>query len=66
MTALRYATIELRPYPEVGEFLVVGIFAVAQDGRVRGKVLPARNTARLTHCFPEIQRRVFVETPQAS
>ena len=63
-TALRYATIEVRPYPEVGEFLVVGILAVGQDGRVRGQVLPATKTGRLGNCFPEIDRAVFVRILQ--
>lgn len=60
----QYATIELRPYPALGEFVIVGVLAVGAGRSLRFRLLKPAKTTRLTQFFPEIERRVFTETLQ--
>jgi len=56
-------TIDLMPYPEHGEFCIVGVFAVdVQRRKLHYRLLNATKTKRLTGFFPEMERRVFIET----
>lgn len=61
-TAFQYATIELMPYPELGEFVIVGVVAVGLGRSMHYRILGAKQTKRLTHFFPEIERKVFTQT----
>jgi hypothetical protein len=61
-TAFQYATVELMPYPELGEFVIVGVVAVGMGRLMRHRLLEAKRTKRLTHFFPEIERKVFTQT----
>lgn len=61
-TAFQYATVELMPYPELGEFAIVGVVAVGMERFMRYRLLDAKKTKRLTQFFPEIERKVFAET----
>jgi len=58
----RFATIELLPYPALGEFVIVGVAAVDDTGRLEFKTLNANRTTRLKQFFPEIERTVFTTT----
>ncbi|MGC1481840.1 MAG: DUF3037 domain-containing protein [Chthoniobacterales bacterium] len=64
-TAFRFATVELCPYPELGEFVIVGVVLVTRRRELVFRVLPANRTTRLTRFFPEIERAVFTETLRA-
>lgn len=61
-TAFQYATIELMPYPELGEFVIVGVVVVGMGRLMRFQILDAKKTKRLTQFFPEIERKVFTRT----
>lgn len=61
-TAFQYATVELMPYPDLGEFVIVGVVAIGVGRVMRYRLLEAKRTKRLTHFFPEIERKVFTQT----
>lgn len=58
----RFATIELLPYPALGEFVIVGVAAVDGADQLEFKTLPANCATRLTQFFPEIERTIFTTT----
>ena len=55
----QFATIELMPYPEQGEFVIVGVFAISEKNRMAALTSVAEKNGRLTHFFPEIDPKVF-------
>ena len=56
-------TIDLMPYPEHGEFCIVGVFAVdAHRRKLHYRLLNTTATKRLTGFFPEMDRRIFIDT----
>ena len=61
-TQFQFATVEFLPFPDLGEFVIVGVVAVSIDRVVSSKLLPSTRTKRLTDFFPEIDRSVFQET----
>lgn len=61
-TAWSHATIAFQPYPDVGEFVNVGVLAVAAPARVLAyRLLPAHTTARIHAFFPELNLRIYKE-----
>ncbi len=62
-TAFLHGTIELVPYADQGEFVIVGVFAVDPGGRtLHWRVQKPVKTTRLSGFFPEIDRKQFRET----
>jgi hypothetical protein len=60
--AWQHATIAFQPYPDVGEFVNVGVLALAVPGRVLAyRLLPARATARIQGFFPELNPAIYRE-----
>ncbi len=57
-----YATIEIMPYPDLGEFVIVGILAMTPGRTMGHRLLPVQKTTRLTKFFPEIDRQIFTDT----
>ncbi len=51
--------IELMPYPPDGEFVMVGVLAVTEEGRLLRKLLEAADESRLWQFFPEIDPAIF-------
>ena len=50
---LNYAAIGFRPYPELGEFVNVGIVAVEAKSRYLSyKLIAPQRTKRVRVCFP--------------
>lgn len=48
------------PYPEHGEFVIVGVFAVDAERRsLEWRLLDSQKTKRLTQFFPELEKRLF-------
>lgn len=61
--AYQTGTIEIIPYTEYGEFCIVGVFAIDVEKRkLHYKILKTKKTRRLTEFFPEIERKVFIQT----
>lgn len=61
-TAWNYATIAFQPYPDVGEFVNVGILALAMPARVLAcRLLPAQATTRIHGFFPELDLNIYKE-----
>lgn len=61
-TTFPYGTIELMPYPDLGEFVIVGVLLVERERYVRARVIDSKRTKRITQFFPEIERKVFTST----
>lgn len=58
--SLQYAVISFRPYPEVGEFLNVGVVAVESGSRhFAYQLLPGQRTKRIRACFPELDLAIY-------
>jgi len=58
--AYNTGTIELMPYPEHGEFVIVGVFAVDTERRsLEWRLLESQKTKRLTQFFPEMDKPLF-------
>ena len=63
LKAYNTGTIELMPYPEHGEFCIVGVFAVdTQNRAVHYRLQDTVRTKRLTSFFPELDRKLFLRT----
>ena len=63
LTAFLHGTIELIPYADQGEFVIVGVFAIDPGGRtLHWRLQKPAKTTRLVGFFPEIDRRQFRET----
>ncbi|MFD2158328.1 DUF3037 domain-containing protein [Rubritalea tangerina] len=61
--AYNTGTIELMPYPEHGEFCIVGVFAIdAQARTIHYRLQEPRKTKRLSGFFPELERKLFTRT----
>lgn len=61
-TAWNYATLAFQPYPDVGEFVNVGVLALAVPARVLAyRLLPAQATARIHGFFPELDITIYKE-----
>lgn len=61
-TAWNYATLAFQPYPDVGEFVNVGVLALAVPARVLAyRLLPAQATARIHGFFPELDIAIYKE-----
>ena len=61
-TAWNFATIAFQPYPDVGEFVNVGVLAVAMPDRLLAyRLLPAQATARIHGFFPELDLATYKE-----
>lgn len=61
--AYLHGTIELVPYADQGEFVIVGVFAVDPAGRtLHWRLQKPGKTGRLTGFFPEIEVDQFRET----
>ncbi len=61
-TAWNFATIAFQPYPDVGEFVNVGVLALAVPARVLAyRLLPAQATARIHGFFPELDTAIYKE-----
>lgn len=58
----QFATVELTPYPDLGEFVIVGVVAVTTDRAFGFRMLPTAKTTRMTRFFPEIPRCRFTAT----
>ncbi len=57
---INYAAIGFRPYPELGEFINIGIVAVEAKSRYLGfKLIPAQRTKRVRICFPELDLSLY-------
>lgn len=57
---LNYAAIGFRPYPELGEFVNVGIVAVEAKSRYLGyKLISPQRTKRIRVCFPELDLSLY-------
>lgn len=62
-TAFLHGTIELIPYADQGEFVIVGVFAIDPGGRtLHWRLQKPAKTTRLADFFPELDRRQFRET----
>ncbi len=62
-TAYLHGTIELVPYADQGEFVIVGVFAVDPGGRtLHWRLQKPTKTTRLSGFFPEIDCKQFRET----
>ena len=57
---LNYAAIGFRPYPELGEFVNVGIVAVEAKSRYLGyKLASPQRTRRVAACFPQLDLGLY-------
>ena len=57
---LHYAIIGFRPFPEIGEFINVGVLAVESRSRYLAyRLLPTNRTKRVRSCFPEIELAIY-------
>ncbi len=57
---LNYAAIGFRPYPELGEFINVGIVAVEVKSRYLAyKLIAPQKTKRVRVCFPELDLSLY-------
>lgn len=57
---LNYAAVGFRPYPELGEFINVGIVAVEARSRYLGyRLVPAQRTRRVAACFPQLDLALY-------
>ena len=64
-TAWNYATIAFQPYPDVGEFVNIGVLALAMPARVLAyRLIPAQATARIHGFFPELDLHIYKEGRQ--
>lgn len=50
------------PYPNLGEFVIVGVIAINRSRQIHWKLLPTNKTTRLTRFFPELKRGVFTNS----
>lgn len=61
-TAWNFATLVFQPYPDVGEFVNVGVLALAVPARILAyRLLPAQATARIHGFFPELDIAIYKE-----
>jgi hypothetical protein len=61
-TAWNFAPLAFHPYPDVGEFVNVGVLALAVPARVLAyRLLPAQATARIHGFFPELDIAIYKE-----
>ena len=58
-THFQFATIEPMPYPELGEFVIVGVLAISDKNDMAALTSVAEKNGRLGHFFPEIDPKVF-------
>lgn len=57
---LNYAAIGFRPYPELGEFVNVGIVAVEAKSRYLGyQLVSPQRTRRVAACFPQLDLALY-------
>ena len=57
---LNYAAIGFRPYPELGEFVNVGIVAIEAKSRYLGyKLIATQRTKRIAVCFPQLDLGLY-------
>lgn len=57
---VNYAAIGFRPYPDLGEFVNVGLVAVEAKSRFLSyKLISPQRTKRISACFPEIDLAIF-------
>jgi len=57
---LNYAAIGFRPYPELGEFVNVGIVAVEAKSRYLGyQLISPQRTKRIAVCFPQLDLALY-------
>lgn len=57
---LNYAAIGFRPYPELGEFVNVGIVAVEAKSRYLGyRLISPQRTRRIAICFPQLEIGIY-------
>jgi hypothetical protein len=57
---VNYAAVGFRPYPELGEFINVGIVAVEARSRYLGyKLIPPQRTRRVSVCFPQLDLALY-------
>lgn len=57
---LNYAAVGFRPYPELGEFINVGIVAVEARSRYLGhRLVPPQRTRRVAACFPQLDLALY-------
>jgi len=57
---LNYAAIGFRPYPELGEFINVGIVAVEAKSRYLGyRLVSPQRTRRIAVCFPQLDLGLY-------
>ncbi|MAS94567.1 MAG: hypothetical protein CMO55_15315 [Verrucomicrobiales bacterium] len=57
---LNYAAVGFRPYPEIGEFVNVGLVAVEARSRfLVHKLISSQKTKRISACFPELDLSVY-------
>lgn len=57
---LNYAAIGFRPYPELGEFVNVGIVAVEAKSRYLGyRLISPQRTKRIAVCFPQLDLGLY-------
>lgn len=57
---LNYAAVGFRPYPEIGEFVNVGLVAVEARSRYLAfRLISPQKTKRISACFPELDLAVY-------
>lgn len=57
---LNYAAIGFRPYPELGEFVNVGVVAVEAKSRYLAyKLIAPQRTRRIAICFPQLELALY-------
>ena len=57
---VNFAAIGFRPYPELGEFVNIGLIAVEAKSRyLCYKLVSPQRTKRISACFPEIDLSIF-------
>lgn len=57
---VNFAAIGFRPYPELGEFINVGLIAVEAKSRYLSyRLISPQRTKRISACFPEIDLAIF-------
>lgn len=57
---VNFAAIGFRPYPEIGEFVNIGLIAVEAKSRyLCYKLVSPQRTKRISACFPEIDLAIF-------